>query len=124
MTNVDEYADEQDLILKSQSPTSPYSGTIEVWYRANYNVVQVVTYASGQGWVQQGADIPVTFADGDQFGARARPDGMVEVYRNGGLLATRDVTAWPYYAQGGYIGLWFINATNALLDDFGGGNTP
>ena len=47
--------------------------------------------------------------------------GQVKVYRNGTLLATRDVTGWPYYAEGGYIGLWFINAGDAVLDDFGGG---
>jgi hypothetical protein len=74
--------------------------------------------------VQYGADIPVTFVDGDTFGARARPDGMVEVYRNGELLATRDITTWPHYDDGGYIGLWFVNAYNARLDDFGGGTVP
>jgi hypothetical protein len=71
--------------------------------------------------VQRGADIPVTFVDGDTFGARARPDGTVEVYRNGELLGTRDITAWPHYDDGGYIGLWFAGAYNARLDDFGGG---
>ncbi|MBN1453160.1 MAG: RHS repeat-associated core domain-containing protein, partial [Anaerolineales bacterium] len=122
-TNVDESGDEQDLILKSQSSTSGWPGAIEVWYGATDNVVQVWTYESSQGWVQHGSDIPVTFVDGDQFGTRARADGTVEVYRNGELLATRDVTSWPYYAEGGYIGLWFINAEDAILDDFGGGNT-
>ncbi len=71
--------------------------------------------------MQHGADIPVTFVDGDQFGARAPADGTVEVYRNGELLATRDITAWSHYADGGYIGLWFIGAEDAVLDDFGGG---
>jgi len=112
---------EQDLLLKSQSSTTWTAGVLEVWYRASLNVVQVVTYTSAQGWVQRGADIPVTFANGDQFGAKAKANGMVEVYRNGALLATRDVTAWPYYANGGYIGLWFLGANSALLDNFGGG---
>ena len=52
---------------------------------------------------------------------RSTADGRVEVYRNGVLLASRDITAWPYYASGGSIGVWFINAGNMLLDDFGGG---
>jgi len=86
--------------------------------------VKVVTYAVGQGWVQRGADIPVSFANGDVFSARATADGKVMVYRNGVLLATRDVTAWPYYANSGYIGLWTIGASNTLLDDFGGGGVP
>jgi hypothetical protein len=71
--------------------------------------------------VQHGADIPVTFNNGDTLGARAKADGTVEVYKNGDLLGTRDVSSWPYYSMGGYIGLWFIEATGAVLDDFGGG---
>ena len=113
--------EEQDLLLKSQSGATWSSGVIEVWYDAAGQRAQVWTYASGQGWVQRGADIPVTLVNGDQFGARATVAGQVQVYRNGVLLATRDVTGWPYYANGGYIGLWHINASNAVLDDFGGG---
>jgi hypothetical protein len=90
-------------------------------YDAPNQRVQVWTYEWPAGWVQHGADIPVTFAEGDQFGARAYADGTVEVYKNGTLLATRDITSWSYYDQGGYIGLWFIDAQNVQLDDFGGG---
>ena len=43
------------------------------------------------------------------------------VYRNGTLLATRDVTAWPPYSRTGYVGLWLEGASSAFLDDFGGG---
>jgi len=118
---VDQAGSEQDLLLKSQSNTSWTSGALEVLYdRANQRV-QVVTYTSSQGWVQRGADIPATFANGDRFGARATAGGQVSVFKNSTLLGTRDVTAWPYYASGGYIGLWFIGASSALLDDFGGG---
>ena len=83
--------------------------------------VQVVTYTAAQGWVQRGADIPVVFAAGDQFGARAKADGTVEVYRNGTLLGSRSVSAWPYAGSSGSIGLWLINAAGTLPDDFGGG---
>jgi RHS repeat-associated protein len=38
-------------------------------------------------------------------------------------LAPHEITAWPYYANGGYIGLWFIYADSAVLDDFGGGTS-
>ena len=122
LTNVDGNGSEQDLLLKSQSATSTSSGVIEVLYDANNDIVQVWTYSSSQNWVKHGTDISATFVDGDQLGARARPDGTVEVYRNGNLLATRDVSSWPYYDEGGYIGLWFISAGDAILDDFGGGN--
>ena len=97
---------------------------IEVYYEASTHLAQVWTYTSAQNWVQRGADIPVTFATGDQFGARARSNGTLEVYRNGLLLAARDISAWPYNAGGGYIGLWFSSASNALLDNFGGGTLP
>jgi hypothetical protein len=74
-----------------------------------------------QGWVQRGANIPVTFAAGDRFGAKARADGFVEVYRNSTLLATVDVRGWTYATSGGYTGLWIVNGQNTLVDDFGAG---
>jgi hypothetical protein len=119
--NVKTTATEQDLILKSQSNTTWGNGIIEVVYEAPANRVQVWTWEWPQGWVQHGADIPVTFVNGDTFGARALANGSVEVYKNGVLLGTRDVTSWSHYAQGGYVGLWFIGANGARLDDFGGG---
>ncbi len=117
---------EHDILLKSQSSTTFTAGVIEVWYDAPGHRVQVWTYTSAQGWVQRGADIPVTFVNGDQLGARAKANGMVEVYRNGSLLATRDVTGWPHYANGGYVGLWFISTSSdsTFADDFGGGTMP
>ena len=122
LTQIDaSISNEHSLILKSQSNTNTTSGMIKVMYDGAGQTVQVWTYHPTQGWVQYGASIPVIFANGDQLGARARPDGIVEIYRNGMLLATRNITAWPFYANGGYIGLWFINAPNALADNFGGG---
>ncbi len=114
---------EHALILKSQSSTSNTSGLLYVMYDHAAKVVQVWTRHPTQDWVQQGASIPVTFAVGDQFGARARADGTLEVYRNGTLLGTRSITSWPFYANGGYIGLWFVKANGVLADNFGGGNT-
>lgn len=112
---------EHRLILKSQSNKNVTTGLIAVQYHGLTQSLQVWTYHSTQGWVQYGANIPVALSNGDQFGARARPDGTVEVYRNGTLVATRSITSWPNYANGGYIGLWMVNAPGALLDNFGGG---
>jgi predicted outer membrane repeat protein len=120
-SQVDTASNEQSLILKSQSSTGTTAGLIYVLYDGSSKTVQVWTYHPTQDWVQYGAAIPVTFVAGDQLGARARPDGTVEVYKNGTLLGTRTITSWPYYAGGGYIGLWMVNAPNALLDNFGGG---
>jgi len=122
--NVHATAAEQNLILKSQSNTTWGSGMIEVLYDAPNQRVQVWTWEWPAGWAQHGADIPVTFVNGDTFGARALANGDVEVYKNGELLGVRDVTSWSYYDQGGYIGLWFIGAQNTKLDDFGGGALP
>ena len=112
---------EQDLLLKAQSNSTWGDGILEVLYDTVGQRVQVWTYEWPQEWIQHGADIPVTFIDGDIFGARALADGTVEVYRNEELLASRDITSWSHYADGGYIGLWFIGAENTILDDFGGG---
>jgi hypothetical protein len=125
LTTVDMAGSELDLLLKSQSSTTWSSGVIKVLYNPVAQTVKVWTYSSAQGWIQRGADIPATFANGDQLGARAKSNGMVEIYRNGILLGSRDASGWTYSANGGYLGLWFVNAGNAVLDDFGGGTiTP
>ena len=121
-TTVDPTGEEQDLLLKSQSSTSWESGVIELLYSAVEKTVKVTSYSAEQGWVQYGSSIPVTFENGDRFGARAKADGTVEVYRNGTLIASQDVSEWTYASNGGYIGLWFIDAGDAVIDDFGGGN--
>jgi hypothetical protein len=122
LTTIDPNGTEIGLMLKAQNTANVSPGVIDVVYDPGGQRVQVWTYINNsEGWKQRGANIPVTFADGDQFGARARADGQVEVYRNGVLVATRDVTGWPHYANGGYIGLFCIDASNAALDDFGGG---
>ncbi|HRQ40404.1 MAG TPA: hypothetical protein PLD25_21025 [Chloroflexota bacterium] len=119
---IDTSAAEINLVLKSQSSGVYSPGQIAVVYDPVNNRVQVWTYHLGQGWVQRGADIPVTFTNGDQFGARAWENGQVELFRNGVLLAVRDVTDWPYYSGGGHIGLFMVNANATVLDDFGGGS--
>ena len=122
LMTIDAAGSEQDLLLKSQSSTSWNSGVIEVWYDAVNKRVQVWTYSSAQGWVQRGTNISVTFVNGDTFGARARANGTIDVYRNGAVIASRDASAWTYAAGGGYIGVWYISAGSAVIDDFGGGN--
>ena len=99
-------------------------GLRNLFYSQSGQNVQVWTYArGGQGWVQRGS-YPVTLANGDQLGAAATSGGQVRVYRNGVLLTTVDVSGWPYYQGGGYIGVWMVSAEDARLDDFGGGTLP
>ncbi|MBX3058761.1 MAG: hypothetical protein KF770_20040 [Anaerolineae bacterium] len=121
LTTIDTSAAEINLVLKSQSSTGFGTGQIAVVYDPVNSLIQVWTYHLSQGWVQRGGDIPATLADGDQFGARAWENGQVDVFHNGVLLASRDVTGWPYYTAGGHIGLFMVSASSAVLDDFGGG---
>ena len=122
LTTVDLSGVEIDLLLKSQNPNNTNNGALEVWYNPLAHVVQVWSYTSAQDWVRQGADLPVTFVNGDVFGARATSDGKVSVYRNGTLVGTRDVKSWPLYTLGGYIGMWCDRASNSFFDNFGGGS--
>jgi hypothetical protein len=94
------------LLLKAQNPTRPDDGVISVTYFPTLRVVRISTYSPTQGWVQRSSDMPMTLLPGDQFGARARTDGFVEVYRNGALVGTSDVRGWPLFATSGYIGVW------------------
>jgi hypothetical protein len=122
VTSLQSSAVEIDLLLKSQSSSTWGNGVIEVWYDPLGQKVQVWTYDGASGWIQRGADLPVVFVTGDQFGAKATANGQVTIYRNGVLLGTRDVSGWAYSANGGYIGLWCVNANTMLFDNFGGGN--
>jgi len=121
LATIDSASSEIDLLLKAQSSGSDVNGVLEVWYDPVGHQAQVWTYSPAQSWVQRGAGIPVTFANGDQFGARATASGQVGVYRNGTLIATRDASGWTFATSGGYVGLWFIDSGNSMLDNFGGG---
>ncbi|MBZ0289760.1 MAG: hypothetical protein K8I30_19210, partial [Anaerolineae bacterium] len=94
-----------------------------IYYNPSQHITQVWTFTAAQGWVQRSSDIPLTLQPGDQLGGRARADGFVEIYRNGNLLGTADVRAWPYFANTGYIGLWMESSYTTMLDNFGGGNS-
>jgi RHS repeat-associated protein len=58
------------------------------------------------------------------MGVRSYASGAVEVYKNGSLVGTRDVSSWPYYDDGGYIGLRTVGGPSTYYDDFGGGSLP
>jgi RHS repeat-associated protein len=122
ITTIDGAASEFGLILKAQSNAGRDPGLIEVLYDpydTTNGEVQVWTWNGT--WQQIGGGTQTTFVNGDRLGARARPDGQIEVYRNGTLLTTRDVSGWAYAGNGGYIGMWTVGAGSGVLDDFGGG---
>jgi hypothetical protein len=121
LSTIDASASEIDLLLKAQDSSGYGGGVLEVWYDPAGQRVQIWSFSAAQGWVQRGANIPVTFATGDRFGARVDANGQVAVYRNSTLLATRDASAWTYAAGTGYVGIWMEGAAATILDDFGGG---
>jgi len=113
---------EHDLMLKVQGNTWD-TGHIEVRYDCSKKRITVSTYTPGPGWVTYGATVSVTFVAGDRLGARARPNGVVEVWRNSTLLGTWSVAGWAYAANGGRIGLTLSKASQGRFDDFGGGTS-
>ncbi len=126
LTRADPAGQHQSLLLKVQDndlgqPTWR-RGAIAVFYRATEGIIGIETYVPGQGWHTL-ATFPMTLRDGDQLSARALADGTVEAYVNGRFVG--EANAGSFFAgKGGRIGLWFIVAADALLDDFGGGNVP
>jgi PKD repeat protein len=120
LTEVNAESGHPSLALKSSSNVW-LDRLLKIEYDAAQHLVWVTTYNWENGFAHYGAAIPVTFVNGDQFGARATADGVVEVYRNGSLLATRDISAWPYAGSSGYVGV-SVDATEVALDDVGGGS--
>jgi hypothetical protein len=119
LSEINANAEEINLLLKGQGTGE--CNVLEILYKPSAGIVQIWT-CHGPGWIQHGSDLSVAFQAGDQFGARAKADGTVEVYKNGALVSTVAVSnSWPYRANGGRIGVWVFNGPNVVLDDFGGG---
>lgn len=119
---VDPKGQHQSLLLKAQG-NSYTGGTIAVFYNALTGKIGVETYVPRQGW-KTVAQFARTLVDGDRLSARALADGSVRVYVNEALVGEANAGAF-FAGKGGRIGLWFIVAANAVLDDFGGGTlTP
>ncbi|HEU5013721.1 MAG TPA: Ig-like domain-containing protein [Roseiflexaceae bacterium] len=122
---VDPQGGEQDLLLKVQGSTANWrNGVIEAVYDARAGAVHVETYRPGQRHWTIYPSIAATLQNGDRFGAQALADGTLRLFKNCTLLGTLTLNATDqafFNSKGGAIGLWFINAPNAVLDDFGGG---
>jgi len=128
LTRIAPHSPTQGLLLKAQASNRMEAGVIIVVYDALAKAVRVSTLRLDQpAWTNYGKT-PVTFANGDQLGARVSADGTVEVYQNDTLIATVTLTAKDqvfFNSKGGRIGIWTLAAPTAVLDDFGGGDfTP
>ncbi len=123
VTTLPSGAQELDVLLKVQGTVSS-AGHIEVRYDDSVDRVMVSTYnPTNQSWTNHGS-VNTTLVGGDQLGARAFNNGTVEVYRNATLLGSFSVASWPFYSQGGRLGLNFGLAGSSRLDNFGGGTLP
>ncbi len=111
---------ELDLMLKVQGTTWT-SGLIEVRHDPSLGQVNVSTYDGTAGWRTWLSLANEHLASGDQLGARAYATGVVDVFVNGALAGSANVSAWPGYANGGAIGLEMGSATASRMDAFGGG---
>ncbi|MBI5030104.1 MAG: IPT/TIG domain-containing protein [Chloroflexi bacterium] len=134
-------ATKQGLLLKAAN-LSPSGGSIgatthfiEVSYRTGPNTVTIETVAPApQNRVLRATINGVTFDRGDEFAARTYSNGTVNVYKNGILIGSTNVTSgpnpWPsaYVTGGGQIGIWMqgnLAAPNdTRLDRFGGSTLP
>jgi PKD repeat protein len=123
LNSVPTQSTEIDLMLKIQG-TVWSAGHIEVRYDNTQKHIVVSSYAPSQGWKSYGSAINVTMVAGDQLGARAYANGRVEVLRNGARLGTYTLTAWPYYANTGRLGITCAGSSSTRLDNFGGGSIP
>jgi hypothetical protein len=125
LTGITPHADQQGILLKVQGRTPQYrEGAIKVIYDTHDRAVRVATYQKGRGWQQVARFRGVVFENGDQLGGRALSDGRVEVYRNGTLVGVADTskTNGDYFVKrGGWIGLWYNDASRATFDNIGGG---
>jgi len=121
--HVDPAGLKQGLLLKVQdkanNPQSWRKGAISVFYSAREGKVGIKSSIPRQKWKTL-VKFDATLQDGDQLGGRAEADGMVRAYVNGVEIGS--VNAGSFFAgKGGRIGMWFTDAEDAVLDDFGGG---
>ncbi len=116
-------ASEISLILKYAVDANGEIRFINVLYLPFYQSVVIFTYSRVNGLIQVGNDIPLTMIAGDQFGARAKSNGSLEIYKNNTLVTTRAITDSDINTNGGQIGLLALPTGGIKFDDFGGGST-
>jgi hypothetical protein len=124
---VDPNSSRQALLLKVQGSGRPdwQQGAIALVYDGRQHLLRVETHQpnTGQKWTAY-SDLPLNLRDGDRLGAMIFSDGKVRIFLNGNLITTVTLNQSDqnfFNNRGGYIGLWFMAANEAVLDNFGGG---
>jgi len=117
---IDETQPEINIVLKAQELSD--CELFEVMYAPNERKLQF-NYCTAGEWHQVDS-LPIELKAGDQLGARARAGARLDVFVNGVLAKGVDISAFPYHAGGGRIGVnCQTTGSGAVLawDDFGGG---
>jgi PKD repeat protein len=113
---------EHDLTLKIQG-TSWTSGCIQVGWSPVNRSMALNTYLPGIGFVHRGGPWrDVSFAADDTWGARALSNGVVEIFKNGEVIANASVGGWPFARSGGRVGIMLQGGSTTRITEFGGGN--
>jgi len=120
MNAVDANASELDLVLKAQGPNWS-DGALMLYYYPAGHMAQIWTYSPGQSWQQHGPNYVLNLQAGDVFGGRIYTGGLVEMYRNGIVIASINVSSWLDTAKPGRAGVWVVNGPNTIMDNFGAG---
>ncbi len=127
LSTVDRTSRSQGVLLKVQTGSVPNAGAIAVVYDGPERAVRVSTIRLGALAWKPYTQTPVTFVNGDKLTASVTASGVVKVYKNCALIATVTLTgadASFFNPRGGKIGIWTLDASKAVLDDFGGGTIP
>jgi hypothetical protein len=106
---------QQALLLKVQGDDWT-NGAIAASYDSSAHQISVEIHVPGTGWTTL-ATWAAVLRDGDQFSAVANADGNVHVFVNDAEVGNTNAGAF-FAGKGGRAGLWFVNAEEAILDDF------
>lgn len=112
----DPHAQEMNLVLRAQDSSCEQ---IEVFYSPAARDVRIA-YCVDWAWTEL-EPIALVLEAGQQLGGRIHADGALELFVDGQLIGTVDVSDYPH--KTGRIGVSGIAADPGLVwDDFGGGN--
>jgi glucose/arabinose dehydrogenase len=121
LSTISAATNELDLMLKVQGG-SWTNGIIEVRFSPPSKQIVVSTYDVYGNWRTWLTLDNQNLVAGTILGARAYSTGILDLFLNGIYLASANVSAWPYNALGGSIGIEMGAASASAMDDFGGGS--
>jgi hypothetical protein len=125
LVSLDPAVREVGVLLKASTSGDALLGGLTAGYLPATRRL-VVSIVDAQGNQQAlSPTMPATLAAGDQLGARVRPNGVIDLFRNGVLQGSVDAGTALLDGRG-FIGVYIDYTTDeagvTLLDNFGGGD--